>query len=101
MVGLADLHSFPTRRSSDLPVRVEKRLLVPAGHIVELDEDRPAAPHHSNTVVLRTRSPAINVVSQPPRRFGILPNECAVGGLSRSEEHTSELQSQSNLVCRL
>src|SRR2546430_11684458 len=23
------------------------------------------------------------------------------GGLSRSEEHTSELQSQSNLVCRL
>src|SRR2546430_12639142 len=25
----------------------------------------------------------------------------ARGGLSRSEEHTSELQSQSNLVCRL
>src|SRR2546427_1061459 len=25
----------------------------------------------------------------------------AVGNLSRSEEHTSELQSQSNLVCRL
>src|SRR2546430_13324994 len=25
----------------------------------------------------------------------------AVGGLRRSEEHTSELQSQSNLVCRL
>src|SRR2546430_11237119 len=25
----------------------------------------------------------------------------AVGGDSRSEEHTSELQSQSNLVCRL
>src|SRR2546430_4088084 len=24
-----------------------------------------------------------------------------IGGVSRSEEHTSELQSQSNLVCRL
>src|SRR5688572_32742855 len=27
--------------------------------------------------------------------------EFNVGGLTRSEEHTSELQSQSNLVCRL
>src|SRR2546430_5645054 len=26
---------------------------------------------------------------------------CGVGFFSRSEEHTSELQSQSNLVCRL
>src|SRR2546430_10371849 len=26
---------------------------------------------------------------------------CPVGALTRSEEHTSELQSQSNLVCRL
>src|SRR2546430_8967164 len=28
-------------------------------------------------------------------------NEMAMGGDTRSEEHTSELQSQSNLVCRL
>src|SRR2546430_3702424 len=27
--------------------------------------------------------------------------ECVEDGLRRSEEHTSELQSQSNLVCRL
>src|SRR2546430_10855054 len=27
--------------------------------------------------------------------------ECKCGNLKRSEEHTSELQSQSNLVCRL
>src|SRR5688572_32698008 len=34
--------------------------------------------------------------------FDCLPwrDEC-VGGWARSEEHTSELQSQSNLVCRL
>src|SRR2546430_6385954 len=30
-----------------------------------------------------------------------LENGIAVGARSRSEEHTSELQSQSNLVCRL
>src|SRR2546430_13618992 len=42
-----------------------------------------------------------------PRLF-VLPNDarlagitCAYPGELRSEEHTSELQSQSNLVCRL
>src|SRR5688572_33117142 len=30
-----------------------------------------------------------------------LESRCAGRGISRSEEHTSELQSQSNLVCRL
>src|SRR5205085_3875178 len=29
------------------------------------------------------------------------PAPCAAGSPARSEEHTSELQSQSNLVCRL
>src|SRR2546430_3416385 len=32
--------------------------------------------------------------------LGVLPDQEG-GGLPRSEEHTSELQSQSNLVCRL
>src|SRR5688572_32128578 len=40
-----------------------------------------------------------------PRRFELLPagavSEMLCGVLERSEEHTSELQSQSNLVCRL
>src|SRR2546430_9944775 len=38
-----------------------------------------------------------NPPSHPPRT----PNEAAVTLRKRSEEHTSELQSQSNLVCRL
>src|SRR2546430_17105560 len=33
------------------------------------------------------------------RRRSAAPTRCATG--ARSEEHTSELQSQSNLVCRL
>src|SRR2546427_5924785 len=38
-----------------------------------------------------------------PRRLGIVRRRVAPGAArqKRSEEHTSELQSQSNLVCRL
>src|SRR6516165_11246717 len=59
-----DLHSFPTRRSSDLTARIAPAV-------------RPVPP-----TPLSSRSP-VNVA------------------MTRSEEHTSELQSQSNLVCRL
>src|SRR2546427_3145865 len=39
----------------------------------------------------------------PPRRFSAItaPALSCLGMDTRSEEHTSELQSQSNLVCRL
>src|SRR5688572_30928319 len=36
-----------------------------------------------------------------PRLSPLLVGEAGVGKNRRSEEHTSELQSQSNLVCRL
>src|SRR2546427_5455701 len=40
--------------------------------------------------------------SQPPTAGPITnPSPNAAAGAARSEEHTSELQSQSNLVCRL
>src|SRR5438034_7675697 len=58
-----DLHSFPTRRSSDL------------------GEASPARGAH-------------------PRQRGDDREIAAVDGV-RSEEHTSELQSHSDLVCRL
>src|SRR5256886_11210462 len=35
------------------------------------------------------------------RSVELLPTSVTTGVLARSEEHTSELQSQSNLVCRL
>src|SRR5438034_8713589 len=72
--ALRALHSFPTRRSSDL------------------------------LVVERVRDPLdllLQRLVQPPQRlFGTL----AIGDVTgdpRSEEHTSELQSHSDLVCRL
>src|SRR5205085_10891520 len=64
------LHSFPTRRSSDLP------------------PDPESPPHHPTAT--RRRYGVSRRSSTPARR-----------SQARSEEHTSELQSQSNLVCRL
>src|SRR5688572_31291249 len=65
--------------------------------------DRERAVHELWTV----RSIARNNASAPPRiTEGRSPpkpntNPCARARSKRSEEHTSELQSQSNLVCRL
>src|SRR5688572_31079698 len=66
-----DLHSFPTRRSSDLERALEAHA-APV-RLTELDD------HHLSGRDL----------------------ELGLAALDRSEEHTSELQSQSNLVCRL
>src|SRR6266513_4139448 len=58
-----DLHSFPTRRSSDL-------------------ETLARAIHHAHTQ-------------------GIVHRDLKPANVLRSEEHTSELQSRFDLVCRL
>src|SRR5438270_7126971 len=70
-----DLHSFPTRRSSDL--RALGAVLLALG--------RSASPHQPAGRVLHGRRWCPAGIALP----------------IRSEEHTSELQSQSNLVCRL
>src|SRR5438309_6456150 len=66
-----DLHSFPTRRSSDLcccmPLRFSLLLRIASANL-------PSGPSFASFVML---------------------------GAWRSEEHTSELQSQFHLVCRL
>src|SRR5688572_33387133 len=79
-----DLHSFPTRRSSDLPLEVVggEPVQEPRG-----DDRGPALAGIAGGLVRTAR-----VVTESAREEG------ADG---RSEEHTSELQSQSNLVCRL
>src|SRR5690606_41551918 len=74
-----DLHSFPTRRSSDLePVGVELALDGDGGELTFLALGQRRVERES--------------------RVDRLPG----GELDvRSEEHTSELQSRENLVCRL
>src|SRR5438046_6267198 len=68
---------FPTRRSSDLLSKAVRRMLAedPDGHLIVLGEK-------SKGQLSRT-------------------NDKNLGLFSRSEEHTSELQSLTNLVCRL
>src|SRR5205823_14643824 len=92
-----DLHSFPTRRSSDLKraeaLRDGVRLHVA---VVVL-----ARPHISAWPLQRSRD---HVVDQPvfirDRRLLEVMLELGLENL-RSEEHTSELQSLAYLVCRL
>src|SRR5688572_32874760 len=68
-----DLHSFPTRRSSDLT---------------------------KATITTAAAACALTVLGATARAANTTTTTIT-GGDTRSEEHTSELQSQSNLVCRL
>src|SRR5437870_11425598 len=76
------LHSFPTRRSSDLPGTA--------------DAQNGALSQHA-TGAPPPGSPQPRSDLQPPLAPGT-PLERLDG---RSEEHTSELQSRGHLVCRL
>src|SRR5260221_10026257 len=58
-----------------------------------------AAPPHSPEINDEVH-PAEHSSESPDSRL-TSPAECSAGWTSRSEEHTSELQSHSDLVCRL
>src|SRR5688572_31110514 len=77
-----DLHSFPTRRSSDLT-----KPSIRSVHLT-MTTRRSGGAVFSRAAFARFAALAFFSTSFGSRR-------------SRSEEHTSELQSQSNLVCRL
>src|SRR5207247_10514862 len=84
-----DLHSFPTRRSSDLDVGdlaagVQRRDRV-------LEDHLEARPHLAQLFAVQLRQLDAVEADAARRRPGEL----------RSEEHTSELQSRVDLVCRL
>src|SRR5690606_41306526 len=81
-----DLHSFPTRRSSDLAHRraARERELVEATLVHHVDEELAGS----------AGAAAEDDVEHARRHAGLLEE-------LRSEEHTSELQSRENLVCRL
>src|SRR5690606_40381437 len=89
---LQPLLSFPTRRSSDL-TRVVHEDPAPRGR----------TRHRQRVCIAQTtpsRAPVRQVVGGLPGGVpaaAVLQEFCA----ARSEEHTSELQSRENLVCRL
>src|SRR5688572_31684072 len=84
-----ELRSFPTRRSSDLG----DELLV-ARILTEFGQRwRP--------IDELARIAFLNRLLQPAEGGRTIADLLVSTGDDRSEEHTSELQSQSNLVCRL
>src|SRR5690606_41507707 len=87
--SLLILHSFPTRRSSDLAMADQQTKQGVHTH--------ETAPHHD--LIARLRSAGYKVT--PPRLAVLEVIEQRGEHLNRSEEHTSELQSRENLVCRL
>src|SRR2546427_9299921 len=62
-------------------------------------EQRPAAPARNRKKAWRAMGKKKRGGSHPPPAF--VPPQPVRCRAARSEEHTSELQSQSNLVCRL
>src|SRR5207248_11392378 len=86
-----DLHSFPTRRSSDL----QPRRPAPGGPL------RPGR-RRRGLLLLPGHLGHRNAPDRPPPAWPVPSAELSAPHPSRrSEEHTSELQSPYDLVCRL
>src|SRR5690606_41693034 len=90
----ADLHSFPTRRSSDL--KSIKNTYANFNNTQFIYRDG----HCRNCRMLST----LSLAKEKCVRLGFAACRLkprTVRLVARSEEHTSELQSRENLVCRL
>src|SRR5205814_9252380 len=89
---LPELHSFPTRRSSDLARSVCRPHAASAG-------ERKASEHHGplRATLRNRRRRGLPGLSGHLRLRAVVRARAG----SRSEEHTSELQSLRHLVCRL
>src|SRR5207249_8723320 len=85
---LRNLHSFPTRRSSDL----KKKFI-----IVENEFDKTLVPKGYTLIDMRHKGDSFKTLV-PQNLIFYMANP---GEGDRSEEHTSELQSRFDLVCRL
>src|SRR5205085_11797682 len=92
------LHSFPTRRSSDLEITVP--LTYRQDHVVYLGREQVRAAVLQERIRQKMETATKKEVFLGGDR-GVNLGELMEVFSMRSEEHTSELQSQSNLVCRL
>src|SRR5205085_10524839 len=95
-----NIHSFPTRRSSDLGLAYlgngnpEKAISEFRRYLATHPKDFEV--HYHLGIALGQHGDLQQALSEFRRSAAINPSFGP-----RSEEHTSELQSQSNLVCRL
>src|SRR5690606_39957131 len=93
--------SCPTRRSSDLDFRLDDEEWYELRIAAWLhDCGKVTTPVHvmDKATKLETITDRIDQVRS---RFAVLERDAKIACLERSEEHTSELQSRENLVCRL
>src|SRR5262245_9366363 len=98
-VSLRDLHSFPTRRSSDLQGRVRH-----LGRRQSLQSERAVGSAADVPATCRGRACLPDGLEQLFTECRLRLDARGEGRTSaqpRSEEHTSELQSLRHLVCRL
>src|SRR5699024_12483653 len=91
-----DLHSFPTRRSSDLKnVNIEHYEKL-SEHVSQME--RKAIEAERASVKYKQAEYLENQIGE---KFKGIISGVTEWGMYRSEEHTSELQSRFDLVCRL
>src|SRR5438046_5615331 len=88
-VAPPDLHPFPTRRSSDLQISPEKMGKIKPSVVASPKGDVEKFARLLETLTAQTDCGACGYPT------------CYDYTKARSEEHTSELQSLTNLVCRL
>src|SRR5699024_11511936 len=90
-IQMLDLHSFPTRRSYDLTSLMTMMYWLPMIQQQKyIGISRPA-----KVILYDWALDMGNLINRSFNNNYLLPN------LGRSEEHTSELQSRFDLVCRL
>src|SRR5204863_9893425 len=96
-----NLHSFPTRRSSDLETGVHSKNITQAENkikeLTSLLSNEPELAQSLRTYLISLFSSydALTLYTDA----GILPGHGFFSEANRSEEHTSELQSRRDLVC--
>src|SRR5206468_10592519 len=93
-----DVHSFPTRRSSDLAFDTDRYVLT--FEDAKLREVAAQAPYDALILLFNDRKYGGGGIYNLWATCAA-DSEQAPYVFVRSEEHTSELQSRSDLVCRL
>src|SRR5205807_8463800 len=100
-VVLRDLHSFPTRRSSDLKEVIARRPPRTGSYCV-VALSRVLASMGTVPEAMEIKRPVKDKKLSPALTLGVPAEWCRLSRIwydRRSEEHTSELQSPCNLVC--
>src|SRR5690606_40771934 len=94
-----DLHSFPTRRSSDLNniLSLDNLLRLHSTDYQTGVAISNVSHHLTDFIYVKVNTPYVSVNLGRTSFYDEAKNFIS----SRSEEHTSELQSRENLVCRL